>query len=172
LTRCPECGEEVSNEMKFCPKCGTALGGMHKGGIERPDTLGAISAGMILIIIAVTFIRYPIEPSIIVNYFENMADRGTFIKPPLILFDPIIFFFSAVGLWAIVLSGLRIILQRSERKAIGDLIGGVYSFFCAFLLTNYAADVFTWQRTLAYFIIAAGALVIINAITRFAFPKR
>lgn len=141
---------------------------------ERGFPLGAISAGVILIILAVTYLIY--EPTInfstIVDYFERMGNLKTFIKPPIFLFDPAIFFFNAIGVWSLILSGLRIVFQRSAGKATGDVTGAFFSFFTAFLLTNYAADVFTEQTTLAYFIIGIGILVIINGVIYFAFPER
>lgn len=166
--------------MKFCPKCGTALDTTAKPpktkvaekGPKRPDILGFVSAGVILIIIAITYIRNPIAPSVIIGYFESMGNQGMFIKPPLILFDAAIFFFYATGVWGIILSALRIVLERNARKAFGDLVGGFFSFFCAFLSTNYAADVFAGRITLAYFLVGIGLLAIVNAIAYFAFPKR
>lgn len=166
--------------MRFCSRCGGALdvatqvpaATIRKRGSRGPDVLGAISAGVILIILALTYIRYPVDPSMIVAYFQKMAAHRTFIKPPLILFDLTVFFLYAVGLWGIVLSGLRIIIERSIRKTLGDLIGSFFSFFCAFLLTSYAVDVFAGLTTLAYFVVAIGLLVIVNAIVNFAFPER
>ncbi|MDH5770329.1 MAG: hypothetical protein OEZ25_03470 [Candidatus Bathyarchaeota archaeon] len=141
---------------------------------ERGFPLGAISAGVILIILAVAYLIYEptINFSIIVDYFERMGNLKTFIKPPLFLFDPVVFFFNAVGAWSLILSGLRVVFQRSVRKAIRDITGAFFSFFIAFLLTNYAADIFGWQTTLAYFIIGIGVLVIVNGIIYFAFPER
>jgi len=174
---CPKCRAEVSSEMKFCPKCGASLGVTVQPFRDRmrergSDILGAVSAGVILILIALTYMRYPIDPSTIVDYFESMTVQRTFIKPPLIFFDAAIFFFYAVGTWGIVLSGLRLVFQRSVRRALGDLVGGFFSFFFALLLSRYAGGVFTWRTTLAYFIVAIGLLVIVNAIIHIAFPER
>lgn len=176
---CTKCGEEVSNEMKFCPKCGVALritpqppALKEEKASKRPDILGAISAGVILIILAVTYIRYPINLTIIIDYFKSIANQGAFLKPPLILFDPTIFFLYAAGVWGIVLSGLRIVFQRSVRKSLGDLVGGFFSFFLAFLLTNYASDAFTGRTTLAYFVIAIGFLIVVISIVYFVFPEK
>jgi len=141
---------------------------------ERGFPLDAISAGVILIILAVIYLIY--EPNInfssIIDYFKMMGNLKTFIKPPLFIFDPAIFFFNAVGLWSIILSALRIVIQRSVVKAIGDVTGAFFSFFIAFLLTNYAADIYTWQTTLAYFIIGIGILVIVNGVIYFVLPER
>ena len=164
---CPKCGEEIRDGKNFCPKCGAALSITVQEKKKGPDVLGLMSVGVIIILIALTYLRYPIESSEIAKYFESMADKKIFIKPPLIIFDAAFFFLCAVGLWGIILSGLRIVFQRSLRRALGDLIGGFFSFFYAFLLTNYAADIYTWQTTLAYFIIAIGLFIIINAIINF-----
>jgi len=174
---CPECGAETSPEMKFCPKCGAAIGAVPQPIKPRirergPDIIGLVSAGAILIIIGLAYVRNPIDPSVITDYFQRMGTQRTFIKPPSVLFDAAIFLFYAVGVWSIVLSGLRIIFQRSVRNALGDLIGGFFSFFVAFLLTSYAEGVFTGRVTLAYFVIAIGVLVILNAALDFALKER
>ena len=176
---CPECGEEVSYKMKFCPKCGVSLvtvqpkaPRIEEKKCKRVDILGAISAGIILIIFVVTYIKYPINPSIIIEYFESMTEQRAFIKPPSTFFDPAIFFLYAAGVWGIVLSGLRILFQRSARKALGDLIGGFFSFFLAYLLTNYAADVYSGRTTLAYFVMSIGLLIGANSIVLFALTKK
>jgi len=141
---------------------------------KRVFPLDTISAGVILIILAVTYLIYSpnISSSEIIDYFRMMGDLKTFIKPPLILFDPAILFFNAVGVWSLILSGLNIVLQRRVGKALEAITGASLSFFIAFLLTNYAADVFTWQTTLGYFIVGIGVLVIVNGIIYFAFPER
>lgn len=183
---CPKCGKEVSNEMSFCPQCGGALGATTQPDTSKmriavpfrvtvpreTDLLGLMSVGVVLILVALTYFRYTIDPSVIGNYVQNMANKGVFIKPPLALLDPMIFFFYAVSVWGIVLSGLRIVLERSVKKALGDLSGCFFSFFCAFLLTNYAANVFTEQITGAYFVIAIGLLVVANVIISLAFPEK
>jgi len=128
--------------------------------------------GAVVILIGLTWYRYAIDPSMISNYIQKMVDKNVFIKPPSALLDPLIFFFYAVGVWGIVLSGLRLVLEKSVRKALGDLFGCLFAFFCAFLLTNYATNVFTEQMTGSYFIVAIGLLIVANAIVSFAFREQ
>jgi len=45
-----------------------------------------------------------------------MASSGIFVRPPQVLFDPMIFFLYAVGLWGIVLTVLRIVVDRNVGK--------------------------------------------------------
>jgi len=177
--KCPTCGEEVNTQMKFCPKCGASLSITAQPSTVRvkekkpeQDMLGLLSVGVILILIALTYIRNPISPLEVIDYFESMGNQGTFIKPPPIFFDAAVFFLYAVGAWGIVLSGLRMIFQRNTRKSLSNLVGALFSFFLAFILTQYANKVFSGQIALAYFVIGVGLLVIINAILHFATSRK
>jgi len=174
MVSCTNCGAENPDDAVYCRSCGARLGRRrpltrHRGEV---DYLGALSAGVILIILAVAYIRYPFEIPMVVSYFENMISGQRFIKPPLALLTPAIFFFNVVGVWSLALSGLRVILQRSVRRAIGDFTGALFSFFLAFLLTNYANDVLSERVVLAYLVVGIGLLVIVNAIVAFAYPER
>ena len=177
---CTKCGTEVGTEVKFCPKCGESLqvpvqpptSREPLTGVKESNVLSAISVGAVLIILAVTYLRYPIDVSIISDYFERMANQGMFIKPPAVLSDLVIFFLSALGVWIIALSGLRVIIQKTVSTAITDLLGGLFCFVIAFLISNYARDVLTERTTLAYIVITLGFLVILNVIIRFAFSKK
>ena len=180
MSYCRKCGTEIDTEMEFCSKCGVSLQVLVQQPILRKplkdikdsNVLNAISVGAILIILAVTYLRYPIDASIISNYFESIVSQGMFIKPPVILFDLVIFFLSALGVWSITLSGLRVIIQKKVRASITDLLGGLFFFVIAFLISNYASDVLTERITLAYIVITLGFFVIINVIIRFAFSKK
>lgn len=178
---CSRCGEKIDPGTKFCPKCGKALGvavgPTVTGRVERrpsevPHVLGFISAGVILVLLASTYILYPIEVSVIAVYFQTMADQKIFIKPPSVLIEAAIFFFNAAGAWGIILSILRVVLERRPREALGDMIGGLFSFYVAFLLSNYATDILTARVTLAFFIVGIGLLVVINALVHFAFQEK
>ena len=177
---CPKCGTQVTPDMKFCANCGTPLGvsgrppsaRIREGRAKMPDILGFASVGVILILLALTYIRHPINASAMIDYLGNMGRQGVFIKPPLILLDAVIFFFYAAGVWGIILSGLRIVLERDMSKALSDLVGGFFSLLLAYLATNYRADIFTGRTTLAYFIVGIGLVVIVNAVIYFAFPRK
>jgi hypothetical protein len=139
---------------------------------EKPDFLGIVSGGVVLILLAITYIQYPISLSVLTNYLENMATQGVFLKPPLQLIDFAVFFLNAAGLWGIALTVLRIIFEHNIRKAFSDLVGGFFSFFIAYLVTNYARGSFTGHATLAYFIMSLGLLIIANAAVYFIPSKR
>jgi len=177
MPNCPNCGTEVPSDAKFCTKCGAdlrrstrpreALRTRHE-----PDVLGAVSAGMILIILAVTYLMYPIDWSVVPRYFEEMGRLKQFIKPPLILFNPAIFFFNLIAVMSLAMSGLRALWERNIRGAINDLAGGLFSFFIAFLLTNYRDNIISARTGLALLIVGIGGLVMVNAIVSSVFRRR
>ena len=164
----------MNQEVKYCLTCGAPLvTGLHPTMREsNPAILVGVSVGVFLIIFAVTYLRYPIQPSIIVTYIHSMTAQGVFLKPPLTLLRAAIFFFYAVGVWGVILSALKSVLQSDLKRTIGDLTGAIFSFFIAFMLSNYAIDVFSTKVTLAYIIIGFGFFVIGITIVSLSFTKK
>jgi hypothetical protein len=181
---CPNCGKEVSNEMNVCPSCGGVLSSTDQPAqseirattpvqtsvAQKSDLLSLISVGVVIMLIGLTYYRYTVDLSLIRNYIENMAASKVFIKPPTALIDPMIFLFSAAGIWGIILSGLRLLFEKNVRKAFGDLFGGFFAFFTTYLLTSYGANAFTEQIMGAYFIVAIGVLIVANSLIYLVFP--
>ena len=136
--------------------------------------LDTISAGVILIIIAVTFLLY--SPTIsfhdIIEYFRSLGIHKTFIKPPQGLLDAAIFLFNAVGVWSLAVAGLRMIFQGSVSRALGDVTGAFFSFFIAYLINTYIVTTLAPETALGYFFVGIGVLIIVNAIINFAFRKK
>jgi len=195
MVRCSSCGSENVEGAVYCTNCGARLqvgaaptgvtvpvGGRssERSSWERPrrhrreeaDFLGAVTAGVILIILAMAYLRYPGLISAFDAYLRRLAIARAFVKPPRILIEPLVFFFEAVALWTFILAALRVVLQRSIRRAFGDAVGAFFSLFVAFLLTNYADDVYTGRVVLAYFFIGVGLVVVVNALASFAFPEK
>jgi len=172
---CPKCGREMSETMKFCPNCGALRDPtvIREKKSKMPDILDLISVGGILIIIGVTALRYQINIiNVLIEYFQELINYGAFIKPPSELYEPIIFFFYVACAFGIIISGVRIIFQRSTRKALSDLTGGVFAFLCAFIISNYAADNITGHTTLAYFVVSIALVIIANAIIYYMLPEK
>ena len=179
MSACPKCGGEVSAEMEFCPKCGaslhiTAHPSTEKkwiNGDKESNVLTLLSLGVILIVLALTYMLFPIDFSTVITYFKAMANQGIVLKPPPRLLKPVIFFLNAIGIWTLVLAGLYLVVWRRLKKVIENLVGGLFIFVFAFLVNSYSTDVFTGRITLAYLAIAVGSLVIVNVLIHFAFPE-
>jgi hypothetical protein len=179
MSHCPKCGGEVSAEMTFCPKCGaslrvTAHPSTEKKGItgdKESKVLTLLSLGVVLIVLALTYMLFPLDFSIVLSYFKAMANQGIVLKPPPSLLKPVIFFLNALGIWTLVLAGLYFVVWRRLQKAIENLVGGLFLFVLAFLVNSYSTDLFTGRITLAYLAIAVGSLVIVNVLLHFALPE-
>ena len=195
MVRCSSCGSDNVEGALYCTNCGVRLqlgadstraaapasersseqsrsrpSDRHRR--EETDFLGVLTVGVILIILAMTYLRYPGVISAFDSYMRSLGGARGFVKPPRILIEPWVFFFEAIALWTFILAVLRIVLQRSLRRAVGDAVGALFSLFVAFLLTNYADAAYSGRIVLAYFVIGVGLIVVVNALTSFAFPDR
>lgn len=167
---CQKCGKQNSEDAVYCSSCGTWLAGVavsHR--YVAPDYLGGISAGVILIILAVTYFVYQFDFHLISNYFGSMIALQRYIKPPVSVLMTASFFFNVVGVWSVILSGLRLTIQRSVRKSIGDLVGAAFDFFLAFLLYSYAENVLTTEKVFEYFFVGVALLMVANIVSQFLF---
>ena len=178
---CPSCNDPIQEDMLFCANCGTALPKQVPTSPtpsalpqrkRRTDILGGLSAGVVLILLAISYLRYPIAPETVTSYLQRLATQRVFLKPPTIILNFGIFFFYASGAWGLVLSALRLIVQRNIRQTLTDLFGALFSIYCGFLLTNYLEDGVTSQGAFAYFIVGIGILIVGNAVVYFAFKER
>ena len=159
--------------MQFCPNCGSAIPIQEPKHAppttppqsrRRSDVLGGLSAGVVLILLAITYLRYPVAPETVIIYIQRLANQRVFLKPPVVLLSFSIFFFYASGVWGFVLSTLRLLIQRTVRQTLTDLLSAVFSIYCGYLLTNYLEDTITSQGAFAYFIVGLGFLIIGNAV--------
>ena len=193
MVKCSSCGAENKDDATFCTKCGVRLqGSLGSQGVEASSSeqakrlgskpslryhegegfLGAVSAGVILIILAITYLRYPGVFSAFVGYIRAWEFARGFVKPPPVLVEPGIFFFESVAVWSLVLAVLRMIVQRSARRAVGEVAGALFCLFVAFLLTEYTSDIYAGRTVLAYLVIGVGLVVVANALASAAFPDR
>ena len=164
---CPRCGAPRHPDARFCTRCGTSVRRSPAG-----DLLGVLSLGVVLILFAVTYLRYPGTPAALLEYVETMVALERYVKPPRVLLDAASFLFYAVGLWGLVLTGLRLVVQRSGGRAMSDLTGAVFALVVAYLANGYAVDRYTGRTVVAYVIIAAGVLVLVNAVNQLGSRRR
>lgn len=148
------------------------FGHMPPEAYRSEPLIGAISAGAVLIIVALTFFRYPDIFTIMGDYFRSMGELGAFFRPPRVVLDAASFFFASVGLWTFVVTVLRLLAQSSPRRALNDVVGGMFSLYVAFVVSAYAALRVGGIGALALIIAGLGALVILHGIIAMALPWR
>ncbi len=165
---CERCGKQNTEDAVYCSSCGAWLERVADSHYHvASDYLGGISAGVVLIALAVTYFMYPFDFHLISNYLGNMIALQRYIKPPVSLLVTASFFFNVVGAWSVVLAGLRLTIQKSIRRSIGDLAGAAFDFFLAFLLYSYAENVLTTANVFEYFLVGAISLVVVNIVSQF-----
>jgi hypothetical protein len=139
---------------------------------RNESLLGAISAGAVLIMIALTFLRFPTVFTVMGDYFRSMGELGIFFRPPQIMLEAAYFFFAAIGLWTLAMAVLRLLVQRSARRALNEAAGGLFSFYVAFVISLYAALRVGGIGAVALIIVGLGALVIVHGFIALALPWR
>jgi hypothetical protein len=140
--------------------------------VARNDALlGSLSAGAVLIVIALAFLRYPGSLAALGDYFNSLGESGAFIRPPAILLRAGAFFLAAVGLWSFVLAVLRLLVQRSGGRALHDFVGGVFAFYLAFLVSSYAALRIGGMGLIALAVVGLGVLIIVQGLVRALMPS-
>jgi hypothetical protein len=129
---------------------------------ELESRLSAVSFGVFLVIIAVTWIYHPRILSEIIAYFRSFERIGHPVPPPPILIKPVVFFVYLLGAWLLVLAGIRAVAHT--RGVTNDVSAGAFFIFCGYLLGLYMQGAITIGTLLPSIIILVGAIIVINGI--------
>ena len=117
---------------------------------------------------ALTWLVYPNLFSILVDYFRSFEVHGGPVMPPYALGQPIMFLLDGIGIWGIVIGGLRFALMHFPRKAVGNIMNGIFWLAVSYLLSEFYRGQIDWSTLIAAAIIALGILVIVGMILRVA----
>ena len=126
--------------------------------------LGLVSAGVVLIILALTWLSYPDILTMLTDYFQSWAIHMGPVLPPQRLGAAIIFFLNLSGVWGLIIGGLRIVFMHHPRRAVGNVAGGVFAIYLAYILSGYYAGTVAANTLLPLFLVGLGILIIINVI--------
>jgi hypothetical protein len=146
MTFCTKCGAELPEGALVCPKCGTptlaavqpiAVSSVQPQRKNEFDVLGAISAGGVLIIMALTWLVNSNLFTLLINYFQSFEVYGRPVMPPYALAQPLVFFLDGIGIWGIVIGGLRLALMHFPRKAVENIMAGVFWLTLSYLLSEF-----------------------------------
>jgi len=142
--------------------------------VELESALGTVSFGVFLLIVAATWMLYPLLPTEIITYLTSLPSRsavlGQPVMPPLTLFKPAIFFAYVLGVWLLILAGIRAVAH--VHGASSDAAGGVFFVACAFLFGLYTQGRVPARTLTPIIIILLGAVVTIAALLRALWQQR
>gem|GEM_PF-216091 len=126
------------------------------------DPLSGVNVGVVLIIIATSFILHPGIFSETIAWLEGWGEAGpTMIPSPLI--GPLFWLLSALGVWNLVLAGIRVASGINRRESISDAFGGALLLTVAFLFREYASGLISLAILLPALVIAIGAAVLLGS---------
>ncbi len=131
---------------------------------ELESRFGAISFGVFLIIVAVTFMYHPWLPSEILAYFRSFGRFGHPVVPPPILFKPAIFFAYILGVWLLVLAAIRAAARVGGVSS--DAAGGVFWISSGYLFGLYIQGRISAWMIVPIIIILIGILVTISSLVK------
>jgi hypothetical protein len=177
---CFKCGEETSENDKFCPQCGVAITPRPETAspTQKPqkqmkrnlkDPLETISTGVFFILVAFTWFNYPQLPPNILAYFKSFEYYGHPVMLPPNIYEPIIFFCTAFGVWLLILFALRIIFKQNLRAAVGNAASGVFFLYLTHLLRQYSLGLLDEALILPFMVVAIGVLAIVSGLVILAF---
>lgn len=148
---------------------------------EGPDILGAVTAGLILILIAILFVITPNFITEFVSFFQDLAATlGTWVWPSFSLeptaLHPVVynviyqFFFGTLIINLLVIL-LRVIFRDSYRRQLESVGGIIFStgvIWAAYQLLTGATG---FTEFVGYFITFIGVSVVISSLALIAVKR-
>jgi len=138
---------------------------------KRGDPLGLVNAGVILITIASVFILYPGIFSEFITWVEGWSVSGPTMIPNALL-DPVIWFFSVLGGWSLVMALIRLVSGINRQSSVSDAYGGGFMLTVAFFVREYSHGLMPLKVLLPVFVIALGAFVFLSSATYYLLYDR
>ena len=131
---------------------------------QRADIFWVVPLGGLFIIFGLTLAVYPDVFQRTWSYFRLLAVNGRPLLPPYSLGQVIMFFFNVAGVWGLVSAGLRFVFGHPASKAVGDVMGGFFAFFLAYILSLYYRGEIAGISLIPLAVVGLGIVIVVNAI--------
>ncbi len=182
MTKCPSCGEENTEDWKFCYSCGAALKltatpeesappptAVHPAPSwwqtrereRHADLLGLVGIAIFLLVVGIVIALNPAIFNEFRVWVERMARDGVLVRPPEGLILSASLFWGLVGLSNFLVATLRVTFGRFRFRALADVLSGVGLLALAYLLTLYANHSIAGSMVLAIEAAVVGALILV-----------
>jgi len=191
LSNCPKCGEKISEEMVFCPRCGSALKPPTEAQPPSPprirheeearrDILGFIPFGFFLIAVGVIFLTRPNLISEISDFFRdfqlNELWPNVFLPAPAsnhpVLYGAVEEFCYIFGIFQVGMLILRFAYGSPPSQKAGTASDIVFWLGAGYLLGILKAQTIGWFAFLAGLIILIGLTIIIRAVITLGMARK
>ncbi len=184
---CQRCGKELAPGAAYCHSCGARVGEYSPADWwwtwrgerwERRDwepidaAWGAVSGVGYLIIIGLMIFWYPHVFTLLVKYLESWGTFGHPVLPSYTLGQPLIFLFTAGGVWGVVSSGLRLAFTSRFARSMRGVVSALFSLYVAFVLEQFYAKAVSGAGLVLLFFVGLAAMVLVDAMISHFLPRR
>jgi len=182
---CENCGAEVGEEQRICPKCGAPVkvsverrrrdrrirreDDLCFGRESRRDPLDLLEFGLFLLVVGAVFLSNPSVPGELVDWVKLMADLSTPIRPQASLISSATLFFGLIGLSNLFTAVVRVLMDKVWRRILPDLLAGAGFLALAYLVSLYAKEAITFTNVIAVEAIVFGISVVLYSVLRDVF---
>jgi hypothetical protein len=182
LPYCKNCGSEMSEDRRYCPKCGAPFDkGVSKrrrgrrrrrdddlcfGRESDRDPLDLLEFGLFLLVVGAVFLSNPSIPAELVDWVTLMADLSAPIRPQASLISSATLFFGLIGLSNLFTAVARVLMDKVWRRILPDLLAGTGFLALTYLVSLYAKEAITFTNVIAVEAIVFGISVVLYAVLR------
>lgn len=191
---CQNCGKELTPGAAYCANCGAKVGAYapedwrwerrrerwerRRERWERHEwepvdaAFGAIRGVGFLIVIGLTIFMYPDVFTLVIRYLSSWGVYGHPVLPPYALGQPIVFLFSAAGVWGLVSAGLRLAFTSRLARSFREVVGAMFSLYIAFIFTEFYGRAVRGAGLVLLFFLGLAAVVLVNTLIWHYIPRR
>jgi len=142
-------------------------------GEPRRDISGLISFGILLIVVAITFLANSSLASELQLWIVRVAEEKTILsRPPQGVINSATLFFGLLGISDFFVAGVRFAIDKNRRRAFADVLSGIALLLFSYLIQLYGSRAFAWPMVLIIEAVTCGVLVILYGVVLYAFSKK
>ena len=130
--------------------------------------LDATSFGVFLIIVGLVFALSPGFLGSLGDFFRSFA---TYNGPPPYsafpaVYDAFFNFLSLMGVWSLVLAGIRLVVGLGWLSGVGSALGGIFLLIVGYYGRQLAQVGVSAWTVIAFIVIVGGILLIVNGLAK------
>jgi len=173
---CPKCESPRSSNDQFCHFCGTAFAaptpptptapaapatGSATKPASRPDYIGILSFGFLLVILGIVFALNPNVGSEFYGWVESSAKSAVALRPPDTLIASAQIFFGLATLSGFATAGMRYASERTVMRPLADVLASLATLAFAILLGMFRQGEVSGPVALAIEAAVVGVLIVV-----------
>ncbi len=184
LAFCSKCGKELTPDAAYCIHCGARAGATPfqdrwDWRWERPrherrrgGWIGVVNAFGILTILGLTISQYPDVFLLIGRYLGSWGAHGYPVLPGDALGRVIVYFFTACGVWGLIVAALRFAFTDAFSRPMRDIVGALFALYIAGSFSQFYSGAIRGSGLVLALIMGLAFVIVANAVIAFFLPHR